>query len=241
MVLLTCIILLLHCEELHNHQNLIDNSVAFVILSGNFNHGLSIIMFTEDFMKESNRLVYRKLNKTDFKLFSELYSDIRVMQYAYADYLKSEGEALNAFKDTLNKQTKQLCTEYVATCKVTNQPIGIVDYDVILRHENGGIYEIGYFIKPEYWGKGFAFEMAAAIVNHAFLDSNIHKIIASCNTNHKKSEHVMKKLGMKKEGILRKVRYKNNQWEDEIKYGLLKDEWDVIQNLGELPDICLVD
>lgn len=178
-------------------------------------------------MKESNRLVYRKLSKSDFKLFFELYTDVRVMQYAYADCLKSEIEALDAFNNTLNNQAKQLCNEFVAELKDTNQPIGIVDYDVIMRHENGGIYEIGYFIKPEYWGKGFAFEMAEAIVKQAFSDSNIHKIIASCNVNNKKSEHIMKKLGMKKEGIIRKVRFKNNQWEDEIRYGLLREEWDI--------------
>jgi ribosomal-protein-alanine N-acetyltransferase len=148
------------------------------------------------------------------------------MKYAYHDYTKSREEALQNFENTLeNQNIRHICNEYVTILKSTNLPIGIVDYDVQLQHENGGIIEIGYFIKPEYWGQGFGLEMAKSLIDYVYVNTNVHKVIASCNSSNMKSENIMKKLGMLKEGVFRKSRYKNNRWEDETKYGLLREDW----------------
>lgn len=115
--------------------------------------------------------------------------------------------------------------QYVASIKNTDIDIGLVDYEVILNHQHGGICEIGYFLKSEYWAQGFGTEMARSLINYLFTNSNIHKVIASCNSNNQVSENIMMELGMNKEGLYKKVRFKNNRWEDEIRYGLLKEEW----------------
>jgi Acetyltransferases, including N-acetylases of ribosomal proteins len=177
-------------------------------------------------MFESNRLNYRELNENDFVLFYDLYSNKEVMKFAYLDRFGSQEDGLEAFGNILlDQKDNNEGTQYVASLKESNDPIGIVDYDVILHHEKGGIYEIGYFMKPDYWGKGFGTEMGKALIDYLFNNFNIHKVTASCNFNNKNSEGIMIKLGMTKEGIFKKVRYKDNRWDDEIKYGLLKEEW----------------
>ena len=177
-------------------------------------------------MFKSMRLVYRLLDETDFDLFYELNSDEEVMKYAYLDKLSSREDAIESFRNILlNQNAHDKGTQYVASLEVTNVPIGIVDYDVVLNHFNGGIFEIGYFIKPLYWGQGFGTEMGKALIDYLFNNFNIHKVIASCNFNNRKSESIMVKLGMTKEGVFKRVRYKDGRWDDEIKYGLLKEEW----------------
>lgn len=177
-------------------------------------------------MFESTRLIYRKLDETDFDLFHVLYSDEDVMKYAYLDRLKSQEDAIEVFRSVLlNQDDQNKGTQYVAIFKETNVAIGIVDYDVVINHEKGGIFEIGYFIRPGHWGQGFGTEMGKALIDYLFNNFNIHKVIASCNSNNTNSENIMLKLGMKKEGVFKKVRHKNGQWDDEIKYGLLKEEW----------------
>lgn len=178
-------------------------------------------------MFESNRLIYRKLEYNDFNLFYELYSDIKVMSYAYLDRIETREEAFQIFNNILTSQNHQgKGMQYVAIIKNSDIEIGLVDYEVIINHECGGIYEIGYFIKPEYWAQGFGTEMARSLINYLFTYSNMHKVIACCNSNNQVSENIMIKLGMKKEGLFKKVRFKNNRWEDELRYGLLKEEWD---------------
>jgi ribosomal-protein-alanine N-acetyltransferase len=44
------------------------------------------------------------------------------------------------------------------------------------------------------------------------------------------SEKVMIKLGMKKEGELRKHQYHEGKWKDRLLYGLIKEEYDCENN-----------
>lgn len=178
-------------------------------------------------MFESDRLIYRKLEYSDFSLFYELYSDSKVMAYAYMDKLETKEEADQVFDDIMTRQNHQeKGVQYVAVIKSSGIAIGLVDYDVIIKHEEGGMNELGYFIKPDYWGQGFGTEMGRSLIDYLFSNTNIHRMMARCNANNKASENIMIKLGMKWEGSIRRVRYKNNRWEDENIYGILREEWE---------------
>ena len=176
-------------------------------------------------MFHSNRLTYRELEKSDWKLYYELYSNNDVMKFAYNSVFSSMEEARKSFESDISMQSDDnQGTQYVA--RLSNHvAIGIVDYEVRIKNSMSGIFEIGYFIKPEYWGFGYGTEMSVAIIDYLFQNYNIHKIVASCNCNNSSSENIMKKLGMSYEGKLRKTRFKNGNWDDEIKYGLLREEW----------------
>lgn len=178
-------------------------------------------------MLKSERLQYRILSNEDFQFFMELYSDKEVMRYAYLDRLNTREKAQEAFRETLELQKTGQGTQYVVTIKNTATDIAIVDYEVLFRNTDGGICEIGYFIKKEFWGCGYGVEMGKAIIDELFESFNLHKIVASCNSNNHASENIMKKLGMQKEGVLRKIRYKDGRWDDEIKYGLMREEWEI--------------
>jgi|GEM_PF-82821 len=190
-------------------------------------------------MLKSSRLKYRELENSDFEIFYEIYSSDSVMRYAYLDKYESREIAMLDFEKSLNMQNDG-CegTQYIALLKDSDIVIGIVDYDVEMLHHGGGVCEIGYFIKQEYWGQGFGAEMGKAMVDYLFENSPIHKISASCNSINLPSENIMKKLGMSKEGVFKKARFKNNRWEDEIKYALLREEWE--RQTKYLISACLV-
>ncbi len=177
-------------------------------------------------MFHSSRLSYRKLNNTDFDFFYKLFSDQNVMKYAYLDAFSSKEEAKDAFeKKLVMQEDDNEGIQYIVTLKNDHDIVGIVDYEVLLKNYLGGIYEIGYFIQSDYWGKGYATEMGKALINFLFNNDNVHKIVASCHEENLASESIMKKLGMSQEGVFRLARYKNRRWIDEIRYGLLRQEW----------------
>ncbi len=178
-------------------------------------------------MFSSERLVYRELDRNDFELFCELYTDYNVMQFALLEAFKSAEEAKAAFEKVLQVQAdpEEGCL-YVANLTESEKAIGIVDYEVVLANDNGGIVDIGYFIKPGFWQQGFGFEMSHAMVDYLFGNTGFHKIIARCNADNKGSEKIMQKLGMQLEGRNRMGRYKNSRWEDELVYGILREDWD---------------
>jgi RimJ/RimL family protein N-acetyltransferase len=57
------------------------------------------------------------------------------------------------------------------------------------------VAEIGYFLEPAYWRKGYATEAAHIIIDLAFeLGANL--VIATCDGRNAASEDVMKRCGM---------------------------------------------
>lgn len=177
---------------------------------------------------ESKRLKFRYFTEQDFPLFSSIFSNEQVMRYAWIDKIDDNECMVQLFNDFLNhdgKLNKNNSYIFAVFLREDDRFIGFADMIIQSQNSNGGCGEIGYFLLPEHWGKGYATELARALIDVGFTKYGLHKISARCNSNNLKSENVMKKVGMTKEGELRKVRFKNGSWDDEKHYGILIDEW----------------
>jgi len=176
----------------------------------------------------SNRLYFREFTEEDYGLYSKTFSNDQVMRYAWIDCMKDEGELRQVFSDILkNNNIKEGRKEYYFAVFTAEEEvyIGMGLVIVSFKGELPICGEIGYFLLPEFWGKGYATEIAGKMTAFCFDNLMLHRAIASCNANNYKSENIMKKLGMQKEGEFRQARYKNGIWDNELKYGILKDEW----------------
>jgi RimJ/RimL family protein N-acetyltransferase len=60
--------------------------------------------------------------------------------------------------------------------------------------------EIGWRLSRPNWGQGFATEAAIASLKFGFEDLKLDTIYSFTSVHNKRSEHVMEKIGMKKEG-----------------------------------------
>lgn len=56
--------------------------------------------------------------------------------------------------------------------------------------------EIGYWLLPQYWGKGYAKEAAAAFRDYGFQALRMNKLISLINPNHPASIFVARKTGL---------------------------------------------
>jgi RimJ/RimL family protein N-acetyltransferase len=57
------------------------------------------------------------------------------------------------------------------------------------------LYEIGYSLLPEYWGKGLATELADGLLDHAFNTLNLDAICARTIPGNENSDKVLHKTG----------------------------------------------
>ena len=57
------------------------------------------------------------------------------------------------------------------------------------------VFEIGFHLRPDYWGQGLATEAAIAVLSFAFTKLNAEAIFAGHNPHNEKSPRVLKKLG----------------------------------------------
>lgn len=179
----------------------------------------------------SKRLKYRTFTKQDFSLFYSVFSNEQIMRYAWIDKFNSEEEIIPFFEEILNYDDMPNKENGYAFAVFTRDDDSFIGFaDILLNSQNsfGGCGEIGYFLLPEHWGKGYATEMSNALIELGFTKFKLHKVSARCDSNNLKSEGVMKKVGMTKEGELRKVRLKYGVWDDEKHYGILIDEWKAI-------------
>jgi RimJ/RimL family protein N-acetyltransferase len=64
--------------------------------------------------------------------------------------------------------------------------------------DESGSIEIGYDIIPEYQGRGYATEMAQALIQWAFEQPYVKRITAECLATNKASIRVLEKVGMKR-------------------------------------------
>lgn len=151
------------------------------------------------------------------------------MKYAYIDKYESEEELLPYFNNVLKNNNisieNRMAYEYAVFSKTEDCFIGFADIDIHKKNSSGGYGEIGYFLLPEFWGRGYATEIATMLIEVGFKHINLHKIEASCNYNNLESENIMQKIGMVKEGELRKIRCKDNRWDNEKRYSILIEEW----------------
>jgi RimJ/RimL family protein N-acetyltransferase len=86
--------------------------------------------------------------------------------------------------------------------------------------------EMGYWVGRPYWGQGYATEAAHEMVNYGFSALALVRIHASHLARNPSSGRVMEKVGMVREGCLRKHALKWGLYEDLVLYGLLAEEYE---------------
>lgn len=85
--------------------------------------------------------------------------------------------------------------------------------------------EIGYIFHPDYWGQGYATELAHLLLSFGFRELNLHRIYATCDPHNSASAKVLEKVGMVKEGRLRENLLIKGGWRDSFVFSILEREW----------------
>ncbi|MBY6981398.1 GNAT family N-acetyltransferase, partial [Clostridium botulinum] len=88
---------------------------------------------------------------------------------------------------------------WVVRLKDNNEVIGLASLD---KHHDGLSTEVSYQFMPQYWGYGYAEEVVRRIIDYAFDELIIKKIVAETQSANKASYKLLKKVGMSLEQIV---------------------------------------
>jgi ribosomal-protein-alanine N-acetyltransferase len=176
---------------------------------------------------KTNRLIIREYDPGDFKPFYELVADPDIRHFSLLTTHHNVDSAIIEFNNILKERESSVRKRFILAviAKDGGQYIGDVGFEILKQNATGGIAEIGYFLVKPAWGKGYGTEIASALINYCFSNLAVHKVVASCDKRNAASEKVMIKCGMKKEAEMKLNRYKDKEWHDELKYGILKEDW----------------
>lgn len=169
------------------------------------------------------RLHLREFVATDFAAVYAYSSDPRVTRYLFfgprdeqstAEYL----EELLASQRELPRTRFELAVEEIASGRL----IGACDLSLIESH----VVDLGYMLGVEQWGKGYATEIALALVDAAFFDLRAQRVISTVDVNNAASIRVLEKIGMRWEAVYRKHRRAKNRWWDCHLFTLPREVWE---------------
>ncbi len=93
-----------------------------------------------------------------------------------------------------------------------------------IRSRRWGHADIGYAVHNQYWGRGIATVVAAALARFAFDQLDLHRVAATCDPRNVASAAVLRKVGMTYEGRLRHTMQLRDGWRDSDVFSLLAGE-----------------
>lgn len=169
---------------------------------------------------ETQRLILRSFEASDAQdLYDYLSREnvVRFEPYPPFSFEEAQTEARRRATDP----------DFIAVCLKSEKVIG----NLYLAKRDFGNMELGYVFHEAFWGKGYAFESAQALIDFAFGQSGARRITAECNPLNVSSWKLLERLGFRREGeLIRNVAFKSDAqgqplWQNTYVYGLLKEEW----------------
>ncbi|HGH7178030.1 GNAT family N-acetyltransferase [Bacillus luti] len=155
----------------------------------NITLGRSLKMFHTD------RLQFRKYTMDDLQFYASLWGNEKVMRYIGNGALKTYMQCKKSLEEWVIPSYKSGLGLFVLIEKETGIRIGhagLVKQNIDGKEE----IEIGYWLLPQYWGKGYAKEAAAAFRDYGFQALRINRLISLINPNHPASIFVARKTGL---------------------------------------------
>jgi ribosomal-protein-serine acetyltransferase len=85
--------------------------------------------------------------------------------------------------------------------------------------------ELGYWVGGAFEGRGLMTKTCRAMINYAFKELGLNRIVISCAVGNQKSRAIPERLGFTQEGVLRQSEWLRDHFTDMAVYGLLASEW----------------
>jgi|TARA_B100000315_G_C14595769_1_gene599103 RimJ/RimL family protein N-acetyltransferase len=144
---------------------------------------------------ETERLILRAFEEDDFDLLVELDSDPEVMRFITDGHPRSPEETEPRFKSRFLIPYENKPPGFLAAIeKISKIFIGWFQFELPPSGNEGG--ELGYRLKKEYWGKGYATEGSKALIQKGFDDWEVERVFARAMKANRASIRVMEKCGL---------------------------------------------
>jgi ribosomal-protein-alanine N-acetyltransferase len=100
------------------------------------------------------------------------------------------------------------------------------------------IGEIGYALAPRHWGQGYNVEAGRLLLDYGFAGLHLLRIQGMCDVDNRPSFRTMEKLGMVRERLLPRYRWRAGRQIDRYLYGILWREWARLDAARERSEAC---
>jgi len=160
---------------------------------------------------ESDRLLLRPLNASDFDIGCAIFMDPEVMEYLGRPY--SEQQVADELEVAVRRCGGGCIGVWCVLDRVSQEKLGtalLLPLPVEEEDTNWDLVqgdalpdaeiEVGYLLKRSAWGKGYATEVVRRLLRFAFEESPLQDVVAVIDSGNKGSRRVLEKCGLRYEG-----------------------------------------
>ena len=143
-------------------------------------------------MLETNRCKLMEIQQSDYDDVKELYLDHEVRRYLGGTV--EEKQYIMKFQEML--ELKENEWYWVIRKKESMEFVGLISLDT---HVDGIGTEISYQLLPKWWGNGYGKEVVKKVLEYAFEELNLNKVVAETQSANINSCRLLESVGMKLE------------------------------------------
>jgi len=172
---------------------------------------------------DGGRFRLRTLVRADAETVYKYAKDPAISRYTFIPrpYLKQC--AYDFIRRNHIKARKGLNIVLGIELRETGEIIGLVSLEQINKRSKNA--ELGYWLAKRYWGKGYMSEAVRLTVRYGFRKMKLVRIYARVMHPNVASTRLLEKVGFTYEGRMRKMVFKNGRWMDDLRYGMLREEF----------------
>jgi ribosomal-protein-alanine N-acetyltransferase len=171
---------------------------------------------------ETERIRLRKIYPDDANEIFLIRSNDKIMRFLDIPRHYSISDSQKLIETAEESYKKETGINWAIIEKLSNSFIGYIGFIRIYSEHCRA--EIGYVLKPEYWGKGFMYETINRLVRFGFKEMNLHSIEANVNPLNERSQKVLGRVGFKKEAYFRENYLFDGKFLDSEIYSLLEKD-----------------
>lgn len=172
---------------------------------------------------ETDRLILRKIRKSDAEDFFRYASDEEVARHVLWHAHRSIADTKRQIRIYRKQYRHGDPSSFAIIEKKSKRMIGTIGYMWIDTVDCSA--EIGYSLCREYWNRGLMTEALKEIIRFSFSILMLNRLEAQHGTDNPASGKVMEKCGMTKEGILRQRVINKGRLTDIALYSILREEY----------------
>ena len=142
---------------------------------------------------ETERLALREFVTDDAEFILELLNQPSFIQFIGDKGVRSVADAKKYIvTGPIESYQRHGFGLYLVELKDSKAPIGMCG---LLKRESLPFVDLGFAFLPEYWGKGYAFEAASAVLDLAREVLTLKRILAITNPDNDASINLLARLG----------------------------------------------
>jgi RimJ/RimL family protein N-acetyltransferase len=173
---------------------------------------------------QTTRLLVRRFQDGDAPAFFEYRNDPEVARYQGWDSIsEARARAFIQEQKRIEPGVPGQWFQFAIALKESSQLVGDCGLCVLVQDARQA--QLGISLARAFQGRGLATEAVNAVLDYAFINLDLHRVVATVDVENKRSAALMERVGLRREGHFIKNAWFKGHWADEYLYAVLQAEW----------------